>query len=318
MQLTPNPTILFLAAGPAALDTIRSLHFFKQLAAVAVPDNASALLADLLLSPDLQDLPRVRIRSHAPGKDLQEAVEKYKPELMLVMGWSFRIAPAVYNAPRLGSFNIHFGPLPEFRGPSPLFEQMRQGRNSLVVTIHRLTEELDAGPVLIDRSIPLKPETTYGQAELALSKLATELVQVAIKILRLGTVAPAREQDEAKAQYYPRPELNDLTIQWSSMTSTTIQNLVRATNPWNQGCLCRTNEGRQIAAAVVRVTDPESNDSSSIAPPGTIMAVDVHRGIAVQTLDNKWVWITTGYLPEGLFDAAGLASLGFEPGQCFQ
>ena len=51
--------------------------------------------------------------------------------------------------------NLHLGHAPEFRGSSPAFYELLEGVPAVGVTIHRVSEKLDAGPILLQESFPL-------------------------------------------------------------------------------------------------------------------------------------------------------------------
>ena len=316
MQLSPRKHVLFLASGVNALGTLRTLHFYQQLVAVAIPDTAQALWAEVKALEDLKSLTLVRVRTGNIQRDLQEAIQKHQPEVMFVMGWSTKIDASLRKLIPKGAFNVHFGPLPAFRGPAPLFEQIRQGCTSVGVTIHQLTDELDAGPVLVERNKPLSARATYGQAEIICSQLATELCELALKIMGMGSVLPSKPQDETLARFFPKPGLDELTIQWRNMTSEAIHHLLRACNPWNKGCFTQSIQGKQLGVAVIQL-DTSNPNHSPTEEAGTILAIDPQRGLRVQTCDAKTVWITTAFTPVGLFDAQGLSQLGFEVGDRF-
>ena len=68
---------------------------------------------------------------------------------------AYRLRPSVFTIPRLGCLNLHLGHAPEFRGSSPAFYEMLEGVPTVGVTVHRITEGLDAGPILAQESFPI-------------------------------------------------------------------------------------------------------------------------------------------------------------------
>ena len=77
------------------------------------------------------------------------------PDLGVVFA-AYRLKPEVFTIPRLGCLNLHLGRAPEFRGSSPAFYEMLEGVPSVGVTIHRITEGLDAGPIIAQESFPIE------------------------------------------------------------------------------------------------------------------------------------------------------------------
>jgi methionyl-tRNA formyltransferase len=63
----------------------------------------------------------------------------------------------IYAAPRLGSVNLHFGKAPEYRGSTPGFWELYHGEREVGVTIHQVTDRVDAGDIFAQRTLPLEP-----------------------------------------------------------------------------------------------------------------------------------------------------------------
>jgi len=89
---------------------------------------------------------------HAP--ESLALLKDLSPDLGVVFG-AYRLKPCVFTIPRLGCLNLHLGHAPEFRGSSPAFYEMLEGVSSVGVTVHRMTEGLDAGPILKQESFPI-------------------------------------------------------------------------------------------------------------------------------------------------------------------
>jgi methionyl-tRNA formyltransferase len=92
-------------------------------------------------------------------------LESVRPDLAVCMGFPWKIPPAALAVPRLGWLNGHPSLLPSRRGPVPVAWAIREGDAEFGVTFHRMEAELDTGPVLAQRAIPLgeycEPEELY-------------------------------------------------------------------------------------------------------------------------------------------------------------
>jgi folate-dependent phosphoribosylglycinamide formyltransferase PurN/GNAT superfamily N-acetyltransferase len=89
---------------------------------------------------------------HAP--ESLAVLRGLKPDLGVVFA-AYRLKPEVFTIPRLGCLNLHLGHAPEFRGSSPAFYEMLKGVPTVGVTVHRISEGLDAGPIIAQESFPL-------------------------------------------------------------------------------------------------------------------------------------------------------------------
>jgi methionyl-tRNA formyltransferase len=83
-------------------------------------------------------------------------------DLMLVVSWRYMIPPSVYQRPRQGTFVFHDSLLPKYRGFSPTVWAMINGEDHTGVTLFRIAEEVDAGPIVDQESVPIQPSDTIG------------------------------------------------------------------------------------------------------------------------------------------------------------
>ena len=89
---------------------------------------------------------------HAP--ESLAILKSLEADLGVVFG-AYRLKPSVFTIPRLGCLNLHLGLAPEFRGSSPAFYEMLEGISTVGVTIHRINEGLDSGPIIKQQSFPI-------------------------------------------------------------------------------------------------------------------------------------------------------------------
>ena len=101
----------------------------------------------------LDGVPELRFRNFHDA-DCLAALRDLRADLAIVDG-TYVLKPSVFAAPRWGSLNIHCGKLPDFRGAPPAFWELYHGEPQVGVTIHRVTERLDEGPILAQELFPL-------------------------------------------------------------------------------------------------------------------------------------------------------------------
>ena len=81
------------------------------------------------------------------------------PDLVVCMGFPWKIPADALAVPRLGWLNGHPSLLPLHRGPMPVAWAIREGDDEIGITFHRMDADLDTGPILSQRAIPLgEPE----------------------------------------------------------------------------------------------------------------------------------------------------------------
>jgi methionyl-tRNA formyltransferase len=114
------------------------------------------------------------------------------PDLVVCMGFPWRIPPAALAVPRLGWLNGHPSLLPRHRGPLPVAWAIREGDEEIGITFHRMDADLDTGPIFSQRRYPLgeleSPDVFYPR----LGPVVGEALGEALERLSAG--------DQGKAQ----------------------------------------------------------------------------------------------------------------------
>lgn len=98
-----------------------------------------------------------------PGsaRGLGAALRGYALDLVVCYGFSWRLPRSVLDIPRYGVLNIHSSMLPKYRGPAPVLWAIRNGDTHLGVSVHRMNEEFDAGPLLAQQDgVPIPDDVT--------------------------------------------------------------------------------------------------------------------------------------------------------------
>ncbi len=84
----------------------------------------------------------------------RDFLDAMAPDLGVVVGTHI-LRGEIFGRPRLGCINLHLGAAPDFRGSSPGFYEMLEGVSEVGVTIHRVTDTLDGGNILLQERFPL-------------------------------------------------------------------------------------------------------------------------------------------------------------------
>ena len=152
-----------------------------------------------------------------------------KPDIIVVV--AFRILPpAVFNAARLGSFNLHGSLLPRYRGAAPINRAVMAGDAETGVTTFFLQEKVDTGNVIMKRSMPIGPEETAGDVHDRMMVLGAQAVVDTTRMILDGT-AKALPQDDSLATPAPKIFKDDCRIDWTKPMSV-VHNHVRGLSPY--------------------------------------------------------------------------------------
>jgi methionyl-tRNA formyltransferase len=162
-----------------------------------------------------------------PGttEGLADALAGYRLDLLVVYGFNWKLPAAVLRTPRSGVINIHSSLLPRYRGPAPVLWAIRNGDAEIGMTVHRMDEQFDTGPILAKRGgIPLEDEVTPQRLWPRIRPVLSEVLAVALDQVAGGV--PGVPQDDAGTSYagFIEPEFS--VVDWSR-TSTQVNNQVR-------------------------------------------------------------------------------------------
>jgi methionyl-tRNA formyltransferase len=275
------------------------------------------LLVGVIIQNDLQNAhPQLQVWLKAQGvaavvveqhnlKDgLQNWFTNVKADLALVFGFSWILPQQLFDCASYGFYNIHFSLLPAYRGPAPLFWQLKNGEKQTGISIHRMSNKPDAGPVVLQLPIPIMEGEYMGFLHVRLSILTVGVVQLFIE-QQAFLVDKQIIEVEASSSYQSRPTPADLRINWLTMDAKTIEHLVQASNPLYGGALCIFRE-QELRLVEVKRVGLYNNLTRLDKKEGLILKADDGVGIYVlcccgEGLEIKVVNNITGTMSAGLW-----------------
>jgi methionyl-tRNA formyltransferase len=171
-----------------------------------------------------------------------EAVERIRsiaPDLLVVVAYGQIIPRSVLSIPKHGAINVHASLLPRHRGAAPIAHAILAGDSETGVTIMRMDEQLDHGPILAMRSTSIGGDEDAVALTSRLAEMGAELLVETLA--RLDQIEP-EEQAHEKATVAPRLNREDGEIDWN-VGPLEIDRRVRALQPW-PGVTLPTKLGR--------------------------------------------------------------------------
>ncbi len=227
--------ILFLGTPDFAVPTLDALHREHEVVlAVAQPDKpagrgmkmqapAAAVRARDLGIPLLQP-PKVR------SVEFLDAMRDLAPDIGIVIAYGKILPAALLEIPKHGFLNVHASVLPRWRGAAPIQRSIEAGDRVTGVTIMRVDEELDHGPMLAIETLEIGPDERTPELAKRLSTLGAEALLPVLRDVERGT-AVETPQDHDKATLAPKIEKSEGAITFEETTAA-IYNRFRAFDPW--------------------------------------------------------------------------------------
>lgn len=248
------------------------------------------------------------------GKDdLYSWAQVLEPDVVFFVGYSSIVKTERLSHIKHGVYNIHFGRLPQFRGPAPVFWQLRKGYHEIGLVIHRLTDKLDSGPIVWQYNIINLPHFSYDHVYQLFGELQIKGVIDILNGIHTNCALPEIEQDESKAAYYDKPQLKDVLINWNEMEAEEVVDTIKACNSWNTGAITMIN-GFELKILDATITTAYQHRYR----PGTIVIND-SGDFTVVCKGDKLLHITFFKISSSNYIPARFAGVyGFKTGQSFE
>ncbi|MCS0634794.1 methionyl-tRNA formyltransferase [Streptomyces sp. LP05-1] len=168
----------------------------------------------------------VLLRNRPDDPELLDALKAAEPDLIVANNWRTWLPPEIYDLPPHGTLNIHDSLLPAYAGFSPLIWALINGEPEVGVTAHRMNAELDAGDILLQRSVPVGPADTATDLFHATVDLIGPIVAESLELIDSGR-AEWTPQDRSRASFFHKRALEDSRIDWT-WPAEDLARLVRA------------------------------------------------------------------------------------------
>jgi methionyl-tRNA formyltransferase len=117
------------------------------------------------------------------NREIMERISSDPPDIVFVVDFAQLIREPLLNAPRHGCLNIHPSLLPRWRGAAPVQRALLNGDAVTGVTLFRLAEELDAGPILIQKEVPIPLAMTSTELFEILALAGSQIAAQGVKFL---------------------------------------------------------------------------------------------------------------------------------------
>lgn len=184
----------------------------------------------LVIKGEKNDFTKFNIPSIIYNELSIKEIEKRNIDAVIVAGWERKIPEWIYFNLKYGGWNIHPSLLPEYRGHNPYFHVIKDGCLETGVTVHKLTDEIDGGDILIQKRISIEDKETVCSLWKKLNRLGAEAGIEALRIIERGKIQITPQQ---KGKFpIAKRVLSEDTILSNELTAVEAERLVRACNPF--------------------------------------------------------------------------------------
>jgi methionyl-tRNA formyltransferase len=279
--VTDAPAVAFAGTPEFAMTSLAALHRggYDISVVLTQPDRRAGRGRRVAESPVKQfalahGLPTAQPVSLPRDGDVDPAWGD-RPDLLVAAAYGLILPDWMLSWPRIAPVNLHASVLPRWRGAAPIQHAILAGDAESGVSIMRMEQGLDTGPVYATSSIPIDDADTAGSLHNKLAELGARLLIDTLPAIIEGRAEPA-PQNAAAATYAPKISKQDARVDWRCEASALARS-VRAYDPWPVA------EGHLIDGRLLRIWSAVAVAAPRDAPPGTIVAagpdgVDVATG----------------------------------------
>ncbi len=195
------------------------------------------------------------------------------PDVIVVAAYGKILPPALLLLPPFGCVNVHASLLPRWRGAAPVAWAIAQGDVETGVTIMKMDEGLDTGPIFWQERLAIAPGDTGGALTQKLALLGAGALVRLLERLASGEPPRPNPQDQRLATLAPRLRREDARVDWA-LSARELHDRIRAFQPW-PGARCILPGGKPLKILATSVEPGEGK-------PGEVTAADP-GGIHVAT-----------------------------------
>ena len=228
-----------------------------------------------------------------------EAFKAWKPDLAVVV--AFRLLPkAVWEIPRLGTFNLHAALLPQYRGAAPINWAVINGDHLSGVTTFMIDDGMDTGHIIFREQCKIEDTDTAGDLHDKLMETGANLVLQTVEAILENHVELQLQKSfiQGAEQLRPAPKLSRelCHIDWDD-SSRHIYNLIRGLSPYPGAFTCLVRDGKEIQMKIFGSAIADSGMMAGIKadatdrfpdgniPAGTVLS-DGRTYLAIATADG--------------------------------
>ena len=308
--------IVFMGSSEASATCLRAILRLPKLKVVGVvtqPDRPAGRGRELTPCPCraysmLRGIKNSIMPENVNTPEVIAQIKEWKPDVIAVVAFGQFLGNELLSLPQYGCVNCHFSLLPKYRGASPVATALANGEEMTGVSIIRMGEGMDDGPVLLSQTEPIYRDDTGESLMDRLAICGGVTLAKALSLMEAKKLPPEVPQEDALVSFAHKLKKHYGLIDWSE-SSATIERRIRAYKPWPGSYTFiperfrKKDSGRLV---VIGVEFCAVTPKQRLELPGTVLDV-TPRGPVVRTGDGALLIVAVK--PEGAKQMDGGAFL---------
>ena len=201
-------SIIFAGTPEFAVPALEKIYLagFEIKLVLTQPDRKSGRGMNVKKSPVKQksielDIPVYQPEVLTNNKEALNKITSKKADILIVVAYGLIIPDEILNAYNGHIYNIHASLLPRWRGAAPIHRAIEAGDKETGITIMKIVNKLDAGPMIMKEKVPISAEDTTDFLSKKLSKLGASMINAFLKNIERGKVIKLEKQNEEDVTY---------------------------------------------------------------------------------------------------------------------
>ena len=171
----------------------------------------------------------VRYPATLETKEELSHIKNLKPDVVIVVAYGKILPASLLNLDNIIFINVHASLLPRWRGAAPIQRAIMNKDEETGISIMKIIEKLDAGPVMLKSKINLTPESNFQDISKQMSDIGAKLILDALHLIKTKK-ANFVNQDEEQATYAKKIKKDEAKINWNENAGTILAK-INALNP---------------------------------------------------------------------------------------
>ena len=264
--------IFFLGTPDAAVPTLSALSTRFDVGLVVTqpdrPKGRSGKPTPSAVKTAAIDLSIEVAQPESASELLEAVVARGEFDLGVVVAYGRILKPEILELPRKGLLNVHFSLLPRWRGAAPVERALMAGDPMTGVTIIKIDEGLDTGPVLTAQAVDIAEGENGGDLTARLALLGARLIAGVIPGYLAGEVEPVPQTDDG-VEYAAKLASEDRALDPSGDPGEFV-NRVRALAP--NPCATLEIDGERFKILEARLAEAGPVEAHWVVEDGRILA----------------------------------------------
>lgn len=168
-----------------------------------------------------------------------------KVDLFILCGFPYIIKKNLYNLPKFGTLNLHAGPLPHYKGGSPLNWQIINGEKRIGLSVIKINSKIDDGPLLKQKFFKIKKNYNIEDVHKIANNIFPKILYDSI-IRIINLKKPFIKKNNRLPKYFKQRSQKDGKINWKKLDKIKVYNLIRALTKPYPGAFSYNSRGKKI------------------------------------------------------------------------